>query len=152
MLFVYIASKGALPQLLGAIACEEIRAVGQYVWLQPVGDELRVDGVLKDYARWSEPATGLLARLREQTEPNIDDLLSIVTESVAAYKVCKERIDAVEKALQAALTDVGGGAPPSDDGDDGDDGSEPVPRRAQAKPAAKKPGTGFDAMDDDVPF
>lgn len=41
--------------------------------------------------------------LREQKEPNIDDLLKIVTESVAAYKVCQERIDAVEKALAEAL-------------------------------------------------
>ena len=45
--------------------------------------------------------------LREQHEPNIDDLLSIVTESVDAYKVCKERIDAVEKALEKALNDTG---------------------------------------------
>ena len=44
--------------------------------------------------------------LREQNEPNIDDLLSIVTESVDAYKVCKERIDAVEKALEKALSDT----------------------------------------------
>lgn len=44
--------------------------------------------------------------LREQHEPNIDDLLSIVTESVDAYKVCKERIDAVEKALEKALSDT----------------------------------------------
>jgi len=93
--------------------------------------------------------------LREQTEPNIDNLLSIVTESVAAYKVCKERIDAVEKALQAALTDVGGdvgragGAPP---GDEGGDGSEAASRRPPPKPAAKKSSTGFDEMDDDVPF
>ena len=41
--------------------------------------------------------------LREQTEPNIDDLLTVVTESVAAYKVCQTRIDAVEKALEKAL-------------------------------------------------
>lgn len=41
--------------------------------------------------------------LRNQRDPNIDDLLSIFTESVAAYKTCKERIDAVEKALDAAL-------------------------------------------------
>jgi exodeoxyribonuclease VII small subunit len=41
--------------------------------------------------------------LRDQKEPNIDDLLQVVTESVSAYKVCRERIDAVEKALQAAL-------------------------------------------------
>ena len=45
--------------------------------------------------------------LREQQEPNIDDLLSIVTESVDVYKVCKERIDAVEKALEKALSDTG---------------------------------------------
>jgi exodeoxyribonuclease VII small subunit len=45
--------------------------------------------------------------LRRQTEPGIDDLLLIVEESVVAYKVCKERIDAVEKALQKALVDVG---------------------------------------------
>lgn len=44
--------------------------------------------------------------LRDQQEPNIDDLLSIVTESVGAYKVCKERIDAVEKALEKALSDT----------------------------------------------
>ena len=52
-------------------------------------------------------AYGVLQRpseaLRNQREPNIDDLLTIVTESVTAYKVCKERIDAVEKALEEAL-------------------------------------------------
>jgi exodeoxyribonuclease VII small subunit len=42
--------------------------------------------------------------LRDQQEPNIDDLLNIVTESVAAYKVCQMRIDAVEKALEKALS------------------------------------------------
>ena len=41
--------------------------------------------------------------LRNQQEPNIDDLLTIVTESVSAFNVCKERIDAVEKALEQAL-------------------------------------------------
>lgn len=41
--------------------------------------------------------------LREQREPNIDDLLRIVEESVQAYQVCKKRIDAVDKALQQTL-------------------------------------------------
>ena len=36
--------------------------------------------------------------LRNQSEPNIDDLLGIVTESVQAYKVCQSRVEAVEKA------------------------------------------------------
>jgi exodeoxyribonuclease VII small subunit len=44
--------------------------------------------------------------LRDQQEPHIDDLLSIVTQSVDAYKVCKERIEAVEKALERALSDT----------------------------------------------
>jgi exodeoxyribonuclease VII small subunit len=55
-------------------------------------------------------AYGVLQRhadtLRNQREPNIDDLLTIVTQSVDAYKVCKERIDAVEKALEKALADT----------------------------------------------
>lgn len=41
--------------------------------------------------------------LRSQQEPDIDNLTTIVGESVEAYKVCKERIDAVEKALEQAL-------------------------------------------------
>lgn len=44
--------------------------------------------------------------LRDQKDPNIDDLLAIVTESVGAYKVCQERIDAVEKALEKALSET----------------------------------------------
>lgn len=62
-------------------------------------------------------AYGILQRnataLRDQKEPNIDDLLRVVTESVTAYKVCQERIDAVERALQAALQDSEGGTTPA---------------------------------------
>jgi exodeoxyribonuclease VII small subunit len=54
-------------------------------------------GVLQNHAK----------TLRDQQEPNIDDLLKIVTESVDAYKVCKERIQAVEQALEKALSDTG---------------------------------------------
>ena len=41
--------------------------------------------------------------LRSQQEPDIDNLTTIVSESLAAHKVCKERIDAVEKALEQSL-------------------------------------------------
>lgn len=41
--------------------------------------------------------------LRTQKEPNIDDLLTIVNESTAAYKTCQDRIKAVESALSEAL-------------------------------------------------
>lgn len=64
--------------------------------------------------RTFKDAYGMLQKhaetLRDQNEPNIDDLLTIVTESVDAYKVCKERIDAVEAALKAALDGAGVGA------------------------------------------
>lgn len=55
---------------------------------------------------WKE-AFGVLQRnaatLRNQQEPDLDNLLSLVTESMDAYKVCKARISAVEKALEQAL-------------------------------------------------
>ena len=45
-------------------------------------------------------AYGVLQRHAQTLrEPSIDDLLTIVTESVQAYKVCQQRIEAVEKAL-----------------------------------------------------
>ena len=74
--------------------------------------------------------------LRDQQEPNIDDLLSIVTESVGAYKVCQERIDAVEKALEKALSDTG------------------AVHKGPAPAAKKPPSSGaFDADEpDDIPF
>lgn len=45
--------------------------------------------------------------LREQQEPNMDELLTIVTESVDAYKVCLERIKAVEQVLNKAGGETG---------------------------------------------
>ena len=38
-------------------------------------------------------------RLEEQQEPDIDQLLLIVEESMQAYKVCKQRIKTVQDAL-----------------------------------------------------
>lgn len=74
--------------------------------------------------------------LRTQTEPNIDDLLSIVEESVAAYKVCQERIDAVEQALEKALLNA----------------QQPGGPKAQ-KPGAKESADSQAVdFDDDIPF
>ena len=95
--------------------------------------------------------------LREQAEPNIDDLLTIVTESVQAYKVCKERIDAVEAALKAALDGVGtgatpGAAPTADSSKSPPEGpvtSPATPLRA-ARATAAVPQA--DPSDDDIPF
>lgn len=82
--------------------------------------------------------------LRDQHEPNIDDLLTIVTESVEAYRVCKARIDAVEVALKAALDGVDtqpsvaqGGA---------------ASRGTQAPHVASSAPHGESMDDDDIPF
>lgn len=93
--------------------------------------------------------------LRDQAEPNIDDLLTIVTESVEAYKVCKERIDAVEAALKAALDGAGIGtseqsAPPAA-GRVADAPATKVPSGGRATRAAPPPAEP-DASDDDIPF
>ena len=90
--------------------------------------------------------------LRNETEPNIDDLLRIVTESVESYKVCRERIEAVDEALKAAL--AGAGMP----------GAAGAPVTASHAPApASAPGpvrpatpsfvsSALDDSDDDIPF
>lgn len=90
--------------------------------------------------------------LRNQTEPNIDDLLAIVEESVGAYKVCKERIDAVEKALEKALNDVADVEPRATS-----DVTAPLAnlasRNSNAAPARAAPAeTGNEDFEDDIPF
>ena len=81
-------------------------------------------------------AYGVLQRhaetLRNQSEPNIDDLLKIVTESVSAYKHCQARIEAVEQALEQALGPACADAPAAPD-------------------EAMHPAAGPDAADDDDP-
>lgn len=70
--------------------------------------------------------------LRTQTEPNIDDLLGIVTESVQAYKVCISRVEAVEQALEEALRDS----------------AEPRVARSAVPEPRDRPGAA--ALDDDL--
>ena len=93
-------------------------------------------------------AYGVLQRhseaLRNQREPNIDDLLTIVTESVEAYKVCTSRIDAVEQALEQALGGTGIATPAAE--------PESAVPRPKAKQQALPPAGGKDADEDDVPF
>ncbi len=71
--------------------------------------------------------------LRSQSEPNIDDLLGIVTESVQAYRVCQSRVEAVEKALEEALKGSG------------------AERQAESVPAKQASGRP-EADEDEVPF
>lgn len=91
------------------------------------------------------------ATLREQDEPNIDDLLDIVNESVAAYKVCKLRIDAVEKALEEALVSAGleGNSRNAKVAPSSTDSTEAW---STSKTDGRSSGSSFDEMDDDIPF
>lgn len=55
------------------------------------------------------------AKLRSGNQMQIDDLLPIVEQSTAAYKICKERLERVRTALQQHLSngldgDVAGAA------------------------------------------
>ena len=43
--------------------------------------------------------------LESQEEPDIDNLMKIVEESMQAYKACKSRVDAVQKALNETFKD-----------------------------------------------
>ena len=86
--------------------------------------------------------------LRDQAEPNIDDLLTIVQESVEAYGVCKERIDAVETALKAALDGAGVGTPAAA----AQPAMERAPVRAAGQPSKPAAPTSFDDVEDDIPF
>ncbi|MEN9904581.1 MAG: hypothetical protein RLZZ555_1146 [Pseudomonadota bacterium] len=101
-------------------------------------------------AKTFRDAYGVLQRhaqtLREQDEPNIDDLLAIVTESVAAYQVCQQRIAAVEQALEKAL----GAA--TEPGVASSSIAKPA-AVAMQPPAAGAQPQGWDAEEDgDVPF
>ncbi len=98
-------------------------------------------------------AYGVLQRhsetLRNQREPNIDDLLTIVTESVQAYQVCKARIDAVEQALEKALGAAGVEPPASVPGGAGQRNGT-APETELDRDRDREPDS--DPADDDVPF
>lgn len=44
--------------------------------------------------------------LQQQDEPDIDHLMDLVEQSIAAYKVCQTRIDAVQEALNQTLANA----------------------------------------------
>ena len=43
--------------------------------------------------------------LESQEEPDIDNLMKIVEESMLAYKSCKQRIDSVQQAIAESFKD-----------------------------------------------
>ncbi len=43
--------------------------------------------------------------LEDQQEPDIDNLMKLVEESMNAYKACKSRVEAVQQALNETFKD-----------------------------------------------
>ena len=43
--------------------------------------------------------------LEPQEQPDIDNLMKLVEESMSAYKACKSRVDAVQQALNVTFKD-----------------------------------------------
>lgn len=43
--------------------------------------------------------------LESQKEPDMDNLMKIVEESMTAYKACKSRVDAVQRALNETFNE-----------------------------------------------
>jgi exodeoxyribonuclease VII small subunit len=87
--------------------------------------------------------------LRRQTEPDIDRLVPLVEESLHAYAICKQRLEAVRQALEVQL-----GPEP----DRGDAAAMPFPPE-EATPHPPSPPTAPDRpaasgadFDDDIPF
>lgn len=57
--------------------------------------------------------------LQSTNEPDIDNLMNTVEQSIAAYKVCQARIEAVQQALDAAFDeDISTGEEDSESLDD----------------------------------
>ena len=76
-------------------------------------------------------------RLSENEEIDIDELVPLVEASTEAYRICKERLDSVEKALQKAFK--------------GNENSENLLSRDQDDSSAQE-SIPTDKFVDDVPF
>lgn len=79
---------------------------------QTMHDKLGVDNFKDAYQILKNNAD----KLEQADQIDIDNLVSIVEESLAAYRVCQSRIEAVEAALQSAFANAG--AESLIDGDD----------------------------------
>lgn len=71
--------------------------------------------------------------LQSQEEPDIDTLVPKVEEALAAYKVCKERIETVKAKLEATL-------------------SEQIPSDQNNRPTRQAAIETKRDLDDEVPF
>lgn len=60
----------------------------------------------KDYQSAYHTLQSAAERLENDPSIDIDELGDIVQEAIAAYKVCKERIDAVQKILNDAFLSI----------------------------------------------
>ena len=55
------------------------------------------------YARNREVLRRIAHRLRSETDIDIDELVPLIDQASAAYKACRERVDAVEQLVRERL-------------------------------------------------
>ncbi len=48
---------------------------------------------------------GIAEKMRQQQEPDIDQLIPLVDSALSSYTVCKERLDSVKKLLKERFND-----------------------------------------------
>ncbi len=56
-----------------------------------------------DYAQNREILRQVAERMRNETDIDIDELIPLIDRASAAYKVCRERVEAVEKLIRERL-------------------------------------------------
>ena len=58
------------------------------------------------YAKNREVLRGIAERLRTETDIDIDELIPLVDQASAAYKACRQRVEAVEKTIADRLLPI----------------------------------------------
>lgn len=72
----------------------------------PMGDAASVDAQAGDFKDAYHTLKSNAALLERGDVVDIDNLMAVVESSIAAYKVCQTRIDALEQALKSAFDEV----------------------------------------------
>lgn len=83
-----------------------------------MANEIREPGTSKKYQENYEILKEKAEKLKDTKEIDVDDLLDDVKQAMAAYRVCKDRIEKVQTELGELLKDAPGSTTTSEDNDE----------------------------------
>ncbi len=66
------------------------------------------DTVTENFTKSYETLKNIAETLRNQREPNVDELIPMLEEATKAYKICKSRLESVQLALKEYLPQTDG--------------------------------------------